>query len=62
MNRRHPGLSILALSALCAGGAAHAEDRSLGQWTQYALRGITPEFSWPIDPAPSPLSPPCSMR
>jgi hypothetical protein len=57
MNRRHSGLSILALSALCAGGAAHADDASLGDWKQYALRGMTPAFSWADRPAAAAVEP-----
>lgn len=57
MNRRSSGLSILALSALFAGGSAHADDASLGQWTQYALRGVTPEFSWADRPSAAAVEP-----
>jgi hypothetical protein len=57
MNRRCSGLSILALSAVCAAGTAQADDASLGQWTQYALRGITPEFSWADRPSAAAVEP-----
>lgn len=57
MDHRRSGFPLIALCALCASGAVHAEASSLGAWEQYALRGITPDFAWADRPAADAVEP-----
>lgn len=57
MEQRRSGFRFLALCALGAGSAAHADAGSLGAWEQYALRGITPDFAWAQRPAAEAVEP-----
>jgi hypothetical protein len=57
MEHRRPALRLLAVCALGASGGVHADPASLGAWQQYALRGITPDFSWASRPAASAVEP-----
>jgi hypothetical protein len=59
MSRQHRiRASALALTALAASASVHAEGlATLGEWQQYALRGITPEFSWADRPEASAVEP-----
>jgi hypothetical protein len=57
MAHRRSGVPLLAACALCASGAVHADASSLGAWERYALRGITPDFSWADRPAAEAVEP-----
>ncbi len=54
----HIRVCAIALSALACSGAVHADaSQSLGAWQQYALRGITPDFTWADRPAAAAVEP-----
>ena len=57
MDHLRSGFRLLALCALGASGAAHADAGALGAWQQYAMRGITPDFAWADRPAAERVEP-----
>jgi hypothetical protein len=54
---RHSVLFACALAAVSAAAPARAGEAQLGAWRDYALRGITPEYTWAGRPAADAVRP-----